>query len=264
MSDGTTACDACGNRTPAAALADALWLCPACGFHLPMPAWARLLLLADDGALGPNVGAEAGADPLEFSDSRPYPARLAAARAATGETESFVAATATLGGAPAIVGALDFAFLGGTMSAAAGERIARAFERAADERRAIVLCTSSGGARMQEGTLALFQMAKTAAALAAFRRVGRPYVAVLGHPTLGGVAASFGMRADVLLAEPRARIGFAGPRVVEQLAGRPLAPGLQSAEYLLAHGQVDRIVPRTELRALLARLVPLLCGLPTR
>jgi acetyl-CoA carboxylase carboxyl transferase subunit beta len=262
MSDSRTACEGCTARLETTSLRESLWICPACGFHLPMPARARLALVADPGSLGADIDGTTGLDPLRFSDLRPYPERLAQARATTGETESFISATATIGGVAAVVGALDFAFLGGTLSAAAGERVARAFERAADERRAIVLCTSSGGARMQEGTLSLFQMAKTAAALAAFRRTRRPYLALLGHPTFGGVAASFGLRADVLLAEPAARIGFAGPRVIEQLLGHALPPGFQRAESLFERGQVDLILRRTELRAVLARLVPLLCGTP--
>jgi acetyl-CoA carboxylase carboxyl transferase subunit beta len=225
-----------------------------------MPLRARLALVADDASLGADLTPVTGGDPLSFVDARPYAARLDEARRQLGETESFVAARATVGGVPAVVGAMEFAFLGGTMSAAVGERVARAFEAAADERRAVVLCTTSGGARMQEGTLALFQMAKTAAAVARFREARRPYVVVWGHPTMGGVAASFGSLADVRLAEPGARIGFAGPRVIEQLLGQPLPEGFQRAEFVLEHGQLDRVVPRERLKAELARLLPLLSG----
>jgi acetyl-CoA carboxylase carboxyl transferase beta subunit len=253
-------CEGCAAVTPPDELARALWVCPACGFHRAMPAGARLRLLADDGSPGPLVTTVVGGDPLQFKDSRPYPERLAEARRETGESESFIAATATVGGVPSLVGALDFAFMGGTMSAAVGERVSRVFEQAADERRAVVLCTASGGARMQEGTLSLFQMTKTAAALSRFRRARRPYVAVLCHPTLGGVAASWGSLADVTLAEPKARIGFAGPRVIEQLLGRPLPPDFQRAEFVAQHGFVDRIVPRDRLREELGRLLPLLAG----
>ncbi len=260
MSAEPKSCESCGAVLDRAALAANLWRCPACDFHLPLPARARLQLLADPGSLGSLLTEVVGADPLGFVDRRPYPDRLAQARAATGETEAFLAAPATVGGVAALVGALDFAFMGGSMSSAVGERVARLFEQAADEARAVVLCTASGGARMQEGTLSLFQMSKTAAAVARYRRGGRPYVALLCHPTLGGVAASFGSLADVILAEPRARIGFAGPRVIEQLLGRPLAPGFQRAELLLEHGFVDRIVPRERQPAEIARLVRLLSG----
>lgn len=251
-------CEACNAPIEPAALAACLWCCPSCGFALPMPARARLRLIADPDSLGADVAAIVGGDPLAFVDSRPYPERLAEARAQTGESEAFVAARANLGGVAAIVGALDFGFLGGSMSAAVGERVATVFELAAAEARAVVLCTSSGGARMQEGTLSLFQMAKTAAAVARFRLARRPYVSVLAHPTLGGVAASFGSLADVRLAEPGARIGFAGPRVVEQLLGKPLPPGFQRAEFALEHGQVDRVVSRDRLAAELATLLGLL------
>lgn len=253
-----TRCESCGTKSGEESLAAALWCCPACGFHLPMPSLPRLRLIADDGSLGGPIDEVTGGDPLSFRDARPYPERLAEARAETGEGESFVARTCTIGGIPSLVGALDFAFMGGTMSAAVGERVARAFERAGDERRTLVLCTASGGARMQEGTLSLFQMTKTSAARARFRATGLPYLSVLCHPTLGGVAASWGTLADVLLVEPQARVGFAGPRVIEQLMGHPLPPGFQRAEYLVDHGFGDAIVPRPELRATLVRLVRLL------
>ncbi len=253
-------CGACGSPLDPAAVAANLWRCPACGDHRPMPARARLELLADPGSLGAVDQEIVGGDPLKFVDSRPYPERLLEARADAGETEAFIAAPATSGGVPVLVGAMDFAFMGGSMSSAVGERVARVFERAANEKRAVVIATASGGARMQEGTLSLFQMTKTAAAIARFRRGRTPYLALLCHPTLGGVAASFGTLADVLLAEPRARIGFAGPRVIEQLLGRPLAPGFQRAEFLFEHGLIDRIVPRDRQREEIARLVGLLSG----
>lgn len=258
--DVTLKCEECGATTGVDVLQENLWLCPACGFHFPMPARERLDLLADEGSLGARVSELTGGDPLSFHDTRPYPERLDSARKATGEGESFISAPCTIGGVPTILGALDFAFLGGTLSAAAGERIALSFERAADERRAVVMCTASGGARMQEGTLSLFQMTKTAAAVSRFKRARRPYVSVLGHPTMGGVAASFGTLADVLIAEPRARIGFAGPRVIQQILGRPLPPEFQRAGFLHEHGLIDRIVPRAALRGELARLLPLLAG----
>lgn len=253
-------CDECQAVAPSSDWARRLWQCPACGFAGPMPARERLRQIADPDTPGEELDPVVGGDPLSFRDSLPYPERLARARAATGLSEAFVSARAQVGGVDAIVGALDFRFLGGSMSPAVGERVARVFDRAADEKRAVVLCTASGGARMQEGTLSLFQMTKTVAALSRFRRVRRPYVSVLGHPTLGGVAASFAALADVILAEPGARIGFAGPRVIEQLLGHPLPEGFQRAEFVLEHGFVDRIVPRDRLREELARLLALLAG----
>lgn len=253
-----TRCEACDAALDPATLAARLWRCAACGFHLPMPARARLLLVADSGSLGPDVAGVRGGDPLSFTDRRPYAWRLSEARARTGEDEAFVAARCTIGGVAAFAGALDFGFLGGTMSVAVGEHVARLFEAAAVEGLAVVLCTASGGARLQEGTLALFQMTKTAAAIARFGAARRPYVSVLCHPTLGGVAASWGALADVRLAEPGARIGFAGPRVVERLLGAAPPPGFQRAEAVLQHGHVDRIVPRDRLHAELAVLLRLL------
>lgn len=259
----TTRCEDCGVVTPEQVLETTDWCCPGCGLHLPMPARARLRSLADPGSLQSLVSDTTGGDPLTFVDSRPYGKRLQEARARTGEGESFIAAACTVGGVDSVVGAFDFAFMGGTMSAAVGERVAEAFERGRTQRRAVVLCTASGGARMQEGTLSLFQMAKCSAARSRLRDAGVPYVSVLGHPTLGGVAASFATQADVCLAEPRARIGFAGPRVIEQLVGSALPEGFQRAEFVQQHGFVDRIVPRSQLRAEVVRLVRLLSGRPS-
>jgi len=260
LSGGSVACEDCGAPCPPELWRTHLWICPTCAFPNPMPARARLELLADPSSLGPIITHVIGTDPLAFVDQRPYPERLEAARRRTREDEAFIAAPATLGGCPAIVGAFEFGFMGGTLSTAVGERIAEVFERAAAERRAVVLCTASGGARMQEGTLSLFQMMKTVGALVRFRAHGLPYVAVLCHPTMGGVAASFATRADVLLAEPRARIGFAGPRVIEAMVGHELPAGFQRAEFVLEHGFIDRIVPRERLHQELARLMPMLAG----
>lgn len=256
-------CESCRTEIDGDTLARSHWVCPRCESLLGMPSRARHELVADPGSLEPFQDEVKGGDPLNFVDSRPYPERLALAREQSGEGESFAAATCTIGDVATVVGAFDFAFMGGTMSASVGERVSRAFERACDERRAVVLFTASGGARMQEGTLSLFQMAKTSAARARLRAAGLPYVSVLCHPTLGGVAASFGTQADVCLAEPQARIGFAGPRVIEQLVGHALPPGFQRAEFLLERGFLDRIVPREHLRRELVALVRLLSGRPS-
>lgn len=259
-SDVTTRCEDCGVVTPGRVLETTAWCCPACDLHLPMPARARLESLADPGSLQALTSDTTGGDPLGFVDSKPYAQRLEEARARTGEGESFISAACTIGGVDSVVGAFDFAFMGGTMSAAVGERVVEAFELGRTQRRAVLLCTATGGARMQEGTLSLFQMAKGTAARVRLRDAGVPFISVLGHPTLGGVAASFGTQADVCLAEPRARIGFAGPRVIEQLVGSALPAGFQRAEFVGQHGFVDRIVHRRQLRDELVRLVRLLSG----
>ncbi len=251
-------CEACGARLDDGCMGAALHCCDACGFHLPMPPADRFQLLADEGSLGEPLSTAVGTDPLGFVDTRPYPDRLAEARAQTGGTEAFIAVRATIGGVPTVLGSFDFRFLGGSLSVAVGERICNAFDVALAEHRALVVATHSGGARMQEGTLALFQMTRTAAACARFRTGTTPFIVILGHPTMGGVAASFSSLADVRLAEPRARIGFAGPRVVEELLGKTLPADVQRAEHQFAHGQLDRIVARSEQRALLTRLLPLL------
>lgn len=261
--DAQMRCEECGVSSTKNELAANLWCCPSCDFHQPMPARARLELVADEGSLGRRVGETQGGDPLGFTDAQPYSTRLARARRKTGEGESFIASTCTIGGVPSVVGAFDFAFMGGTMSAAVGERVSEVFECGRAERRAVVIFTVSGGARMQEGTLSLFQMAKTAAARARLRDAGVPYISVLAHPTLGGVSASFGNLSDVCLAEPKARIGFAGPRVIEQLVGSALPAGFQRAEFVLEHGFIDRIVSRRRQRDELVRLVRLLSGVPS-
>lgn len=204
-------------------------------------------------------------DPLGFQDSRPYPERLSAAMGKTGQTDALIAASGTLGGIPVELGAFDFAFLGGSMGSVVGERITRLVERAIDRRHPVVLISASGGARMQEGVLSLMQMATTSAALAELKDVaGMPYLSVLTHPTTGGVAASFAMLGDVILAEPGALIGFAGPRVIEQTIGHSLPEGFQTAEYLLEHGMIDKIVHRKDLRDTLERLLRLTTRQPAR
>lgn len=257
------ACHNCRAELSKEDLKTQLWLCPSCGAHLPMPARARLELLADPGSMGERISEAVGGDPLHFVDTRPYPERLAEARQLTGEGEAFISLRCTVGGIPTVLGAMDFAFMGGSMSSAVGERVVRSFECAADEGRAVVICTASGGARMQEGTLSLFQMTRTAVAVSHFKKAQKPYISLLTDPTMGGVAASFGTLADVLLAEPGARIGFAGPRVVKELLGESLPEGYQTAEFQLAHGMLDRIVPRKELRKELVSLLRLLSGLPS-
>lgn len=198
------------------------------------------------------------ADPLAFEDRKPYKARLAAAWEQTGLNDAVVAATGSVGGHPLSLAVMDFSFIGGSMGAVVGEIVARAIRRATAERRALMIVSQTGGARMMEGALSLMQMAKTAADLAVHAEAGLPYISFMTHPTTGGVTASFAMLGDYNLAEPGALIGFAGPRVIRETIGQDLPKGFQSAEFLLERGFLDAIVPRTELRQTVIHLLDLL------
>jgi acetyl-CoA carboxylase carboxyl transferase subunit beta len=226
-------------------------VCPTCAHHHPMPVadWLRLLL--DPGSFDAWDEHIAPADPLGFDDGMPYTERLARAQKNTGSSEGVRIGQASIEGRPVAFGCFVFAFMGGSMGSVVGERITRLFERAALSRVPVILVHSSGGARMQEGILSLMQMAKTVAALGRFRATRRPYVSVLVHPTTGGVAASTALLGDLNVAEPGALIGFAGPRVIEGTLRTKLPEGFQRSEFLVAHGMVDAIVPRMEMRSAL-------------
>ena len=241
-------CDGCDETLETEALVAHFEVCPRCGHHhkLAPDRWRALVL--DGGALDPWDARLVASDPLEFSDGKPYPQRIASAQKATGARDAIETGLAHLEGRPIAYGAFLFPFMGGSMGSVVGEKIARLFERAADHRLPVVLLQASGGARMQEGILSLMQMAKAVGAQERHRAKGLPFVSVLLHPTTGGVAASFAFLGDVNLAEPRALIGFAGPRVIETTIRQKLPEGFQRAEFLLEHGLVDRIVARTELR----------------
>ncbi|GAB2943186.1 acetyl-CoA carboxylase, carboxyltransferase subunit beta [Nonomuraea fastidiosa] len=248
-------CDGCGYLLYAKRLARSHGVCPECGHHRRMPAIERLELLLDPGTAEPLDVPYPADDPLGFTDTRPYRERLAEARARSGLAEAAIAARGLIGGVPAMVVAMEFGFLGGSLGAAVGELITVAAETALAERRALVIVAASGGARMQEGAIALMQMAKTSQALLALDEAGLPTVSVITDPTYGGVAASFATLCDVIVAEPGARMGFAGPRVIERTIGEKLPPGFQTAEFLLRHGQIDAITSRNELRPTLRRLL---------
>jgi acetyl-CoA carboxylase carboxyl transferase subunit beta len=233
----------------------ALRVCPWCGHHGRVPAAARAAQLADPETLDPVEIHLPDRDPLGFDDGRPYPARVAEARERTGLSEAFLIARASVGGTPVVLACMDFGFLGGSLGSAAGELFARGCELAVAERRALIAVASSGGARMQEGIASLAQMARCTAGVSMVAGAGLPYISVLADPCFGGVTASFAVQADVILAEPGARIGFAGGRVIEQAAHEALPEGFQTAEFLLSHGMVDQVVDRRELRELVARLL---------
>ena len=247
-------CPSCDTITSQRELEEDLLVCPSCGHHFPMSGLGYLGLLFDEGRYTRHDATLHSGDPLEFVDKKAYTDRVVAAERKTGLNDAVVSGTGLVGGRPASVAAMDFSFIGGSMGSVVGEVISRAVRRAADEERACVVISQSGGARMMEGALSLMQMAKTSANLAVLAERGLPYVSVLTHPTTGGVTASFAMLGDVNFAEPGALIGFAGPRVIRETIGRDLPKGFQTAEFLVEKGFVDRIVPRPTLRPTLVNL----------
>ena len=248
-------CDGCSETLTAGELAASFEVCPRCGHHHKLDAegWRRLLL--DEGSFEPwDAHLEPG-DPLRFSDGRTYKERVLTSQKKARARESVEIGRACIEGRPMAYGAFIFAFMGGSMGSVAGEKVTRLFERATEDELPVVLLQASGGARMQEGILSLMQMAKSVAALERFRKVGLPFISVLLHPTTGGVAASFAFLGDVNLAEPKALIGFAGARVIENTIRQTLPPGFQRSEFLLDHGMIDAIVSRLEMRAKLSTLL---------
>jgi acetyl-CoA carboxylase carboxyl transferase subunit beta len=233
-------------------LATNLNVCPKCAHHFRIGAVERLRMLFDDGVWVEHDKGLVSTDPLQFTDTKPYTERLAASRAATGLRDALIVGSGQIDGLPAIAAAMEYAFIGGSMGVVVGEKIARAIERALDERRPVVIICCSGGARMMEGALSLMQMAKICGALARLDRARLPYISVLTDPTTGGVTASFAMLGDLNIAEPKALIGFAGPRVIEQTIRQKLPDGFQRSEFLLEKGMIDLIVDRREMKAVVA------------
>ena len=248
-------CDSCGEILYFKELERNLHVCPKCGHHFRIRASQYLAILLDPDSFVEMDAGLVSEDPLEFKDSKRYRDRLKDARQKTGMNEAIVTGTGTLEGMPVVVGIMDFAFIGGSMASAVGEKIARAIRRSLETGHPLIILSASGGARMMEGILSLMQMAKTSVLLARMRERRIPYVSLLTHPTTGGVTASFASLGDVILAEPGALIGFAGPRVIRETVAQELPEGFQTAEFLLAHGFVDRIVPRAELKEELARVL---------
>lgn len=240
-------CPRCGEILQTKVLKDGFQVCLECSHHFRMTAAERIASLTDEGSFDEYAEDLASTDPLEFDDTKPYKARLRSAAGSTGLRDAFVAGKAKLGGLPYHLGVFEFRFMGGSMGVVVGEKVTRLFEAALEDHLPAVVVSSSGGARMQEGILSLMQMAKTTALISQLRDRGIPYISILTDPTTGGVAASFAMLGDVILAEPGALIGFAGPRVIEQTMRQSLPEGFQRSEFLLKHGFVDRIVPRKEL-----------------
>jgi acetyl-CoA carboxylase carboxyl transferase subunit beta len=247
-------CPKCGAEHPRRMVAEQLSVCPSCGYHYPIGGYYRLSMLLDSGSFRELDEKLTAWDPLDFPG---YGAQLEKAKKKTGLSEAVITATGTMGGKKCVVGVLDSRFLMGSMSAAVGEKLTRAIEYATKNKLPLVLFSASGGARMQEGILSLMQMAKTSAALEQLGEKGLLYISVLTDPTTGGVTASFASLGDIILAEPGALIGFAGPRVIQQTIGETLPEGFQSAEFQLDHGFVDAIVPRSQLRSTLIQILSL-------
>jgi acetyl-CoA carboxylase carboxyl transferase subunit beta len=250
-------CPKCGSHYRDDELTDALWVCAHCGHHYPMRARARIAWYADPGSFQEEAADVRSEDPLDFFDLRPYSERLAEAELNTGQGEAIVTGQATLDGHPVELAVMDFAFMGGSMGSAVGEKFSRACDAAAERGAPLIAVPSSGGARMQEGILSLMQLPKTVCAVEDLHDSGGTLISVMAHPTTAGVLASFASLGDVTIAEPGALIAFTGPRVVQQTTREKLPDDFGLAEQNLRFGHVDAIVPRPQQRAYLARVLSL-------
>ena len=248
-------CPECENPLYKRELTGSHEVCTHCGYHFRYTAVERLKDLFDDGRYEKLDEEITSGDPLNFTDSKPYKDRIEQAKEVSGLPEALVSGKGITGGHLTFAGAMDMSFIGGSMGSAVGEKITRLIERAVDERGCVVIFSASGGARMQEGTLSLMQMGKISAALSRLHDARLPFISVLTDPTTGGVTASFAMLGDVILAEPKALIGFAGPRVIEQTIRQKLPKGFQRSEFLLEHGMVDMVVDRREMRGTIVRIL---------
>ncbi len=241
-------CPDCGEILMQADIEKNFSVCPKCNYHFKISARERIQMVLDDGSFTEIDREIQPEDPLKFKDSKRYPDRVKASQKKTGEVEAFIYGSGKIRNHSVVIGAFNFEFMGGSMGSVVGEKVTRAFELAVQNKQPIILFSSSGGARMQEGILSLMQLAKCNAALAQARSQHLPFISVLTDPTTGGVAASFATLGDIILAEPKALIGFAGPRVIEQTIKQKLPEGFQRSEFLLEHGMIDRIVHRRDLR----------------
>jgi len=251
-------CDKCGQMIFHRELEAALRVCVHCGFHMRLPVLRRLELLFDDGKYNRIELPKGEPDPLKFRDSKRYTDRLREAQARTGEQDAVVVAHGTIGGIPAVIAGFNFEFMGGSMGAAVGDALIAAARLAVLQEAPLIVIPASGGARMQEGIISLMQMPRSIIAVDEVKEAGLPYIVLLTDPTTGGVSASFAMLGDIAIAEPGAVIGFAGARVIEETIREKLPEGFQRAEYLLEHGMVDLVVPRSQLRETFIRIIDLL------
>lgn len=255
-------CDSCSEVLYRPELERNFHVCPKCGHHMAVEARVRLVRMFDAGSAVELDAALEPTDALKFRDTKKYIDRIKAAQKQTGEKDALISMHGLLKGNPLTAVAFEFRYMGGSMGSVVGEKFTRAAEYALDHHTPLVCFSATGGARMQEGLFSLMQMAKTSAALARMREVGLPYISVLTHPTTGGVSASLGMLGDLNLAEPRALIGFAGPRVIEQTVRETLPQGFQRSEFLVEHGAIDAIVDRREMRDKLAAMLAILMRKP--
>lgn len=256
--DAWDKCEACGHIDITEKFERALQVCTECGWHRRINSRRYIEILTDPGSFVELYDNLRSVDALNFEG---YTERLERAERKSGRSEAVVTGHATLTGVPIGLGVMEFAYMGGSMGSVVGERIARLAMRSVEQRAPLVIVSTSGGARMQEGVLSLMQMAKTSTQIAELKRRGIPFISVLTNPTTGGVSASYAMQGDVNLAEPGAVVGFAGPRVIKQTIGQDLPAGFQTAEFLVAHGMIDRVVVRSELRSMIADLIRMMLGL---
>ncbi|MGB9835950.1 MAG: acetyl-CoA carboxylase, carboxyltransferase subunit beta [Candidatus Saccharicenans sp.] len=263
MSEGLwTRCNNCQKILYKQDIIDNLYVCPSCNYHFRLSARERLKQLFDDGQYETFDDNIYPVDFLPFEDQQKYEIRLKESQKKTGLADAIISAKGTMDGIPVIILAMEFGFMGGSMGSVVGEKVARAAERAIEERLPLIIVSCSGGARMQEGMMSLMQMIKTSAAIARLGEARLPYISVLADPTTGGTTASFAMLGDINIGEPNALIGFAGPRVIEQTIKEKLPKGFQRAEFLLAHGMLDDVVERKYLRNYLIKALRLFLNMP--
>ncbi len=258
-------CPACGEILYLKELIKLQSVCPKCDYHFRLNPSRYIDMLADESSFTEIDKSVSSIDPIQFRDSKKYKDRIHSAREKTGSNSAVMTGTATMGGRPVVLGIMDFSFMGGSMGSAVGEKITRAAMKAVAERSPFIMVSASGGARMQESILSLMQMAKTSAAIANLSEASLPFISILTNPTTGGVAASFAFQGDIIIAEPKALIGFAGPRVIRETVGEELPEGFQRSEFLLEHGMIDMITSRRELKKTLVFILDsLMCGVSTR
>ncbi|MCK4606027.1 MAG: acetyl-CoA carboxylase carboxyltransferase subunit beta [candidate division Zixibacteria bacterium] len=250
-----TKCTSCGEIVYGKKMEQLLWVCPNCNFHFRISSRKYIDLLLDGGELEEHDGNLRTTDPLKFKDSKKYPDRIKAAQRKSGAMEGLISGMAAVDGMPVSFAIMDFSFIGGSMGSVVGEKVARAIERAIDREVPLIIVSCSGGARMQESILSLMQMAKTSSLLAVLAEKRIPYISILTNPTTAGVMASYASLGDVIIAEPKALLGFAGPRVIQQTIGTDLPEGFQSSEFFLEKGFLDKIVERKDLRSTVIKLL---------